>query len=240
MCAPLLASCGQTGAATQATATSPAAASAEAFGKAVNLRSSDLPNLTKTAPGGVVTPNAKERLFARCLRSVNPSLRSATAISPTFEELHGYVYIELSSEVVIYPTSKLARRAWYAGYADYQPKATACYSQAAGLPRIKKGKNGYVFHNARPVVTAIADPIGGHSPFAGGRATVAVVEYHRQGKTERRVRSYNLYRDNLGLLDRDAIILLYVNTSAHVPPPATERAALTTLLSRAEASAALL
>jgi hypothetical protein len=197
---------------------------------AVNLVASDVPNTTEVELGGVTPPTSAGRAFAKCDGGVNPSLRTASICSPILALGHGLERTLFTSAIVVLPTAAMAARDYAASLS--RRGARCAMALEARPPVVREGM--YVFHNSRPVVSRLPNPLRGVEGISGYRAITSVVEDVSRAGKERFLRSFRSYIDDLGFLHGNERVMLLADGQPQPPPATTERRLLSLLYTRAE------
>jgi hypothetical protein len=187
-----------------------------AYAHAVELQSSDVPDLTLVPPEQTISRKPSGELevtpggvkFARCTGGVNPHRRVAAIASPTFQGGTGGRLYRVKSEIIVWPTAALAAK-----NAKVSPLFKACLNAEK--------------HNDETTVSVSSVPVPGVPRRVSDLRVAGTIDHVRS------------YQDSLTFLSGPAEIRLTAFSIYYPVPPAIQHHLLPSLLSlvysRAEA-----
>jgi hypothetical protein len=201
-------------------------ARAVAYAHAVNLRSTDVPEMSTSSPEGVVpAPKRSTFEFSRCYGGVSPVRRVLKSHSPEFSVGHGAQSQLEESEVEVWPTPGLAARNFAANHTS-RYRACLVRFQEANNKNLNKERAGQLQYGPL-TVSPLPDPLPGVDGSFGLRIAQSLL---RGGQVRAQI-----YHDVFGFLSGPAEIELTATGFTTPVPSATEQRLLSLLYSRAQA-----
>ncbi len=146
-------------------------ARALAYARAVNMKASDLPEMTATSHEREIASASKEGLEMRsCAANLAPKLRVLKVGSAKFAGVLGSEHQEIWSNVEVMPTAALAARD---NTVDKSQRTLTCAEHV--LPRIFGKQNGPRVHYGPISITRLSNPLPGVAGSYGIRITVPIL-----------------------------------------------------------------
>ncbi len=202
-------------------------ARAVAYAHAVNLRATDVPEMSPGSPERTApTPKRSTFEFVRCYGGVSPGRVVLQMHSPEFSVGHGARSQLEESEVEVWPTSGLAAHNFAA---NHTARYRACFVRfrEAENKNLNKGRAGKVLYGPL-TVSALPAPLPGVAQSFGFRIAQSLL---RDGQLRLRI-----YHDVFGFLVGPAEVELQATGFSRPVPSATEKRLLSLLYSRANAN----
>lgn len=145
-------------------------AQAATYARAINLKATDLPQMTVTKPEAEAPPSPSQLAGARCAGNPNPDLMVATINSARFAGVAEPEHEEIYSGAEVWRSAALAARN---NAASQSRRFIACAEKL--VPRLLATSNGSRVHYGPPTITRLPNHLPGIPGSYGIRITVPIL-----------------------------------------------------------------
>jgi hypothetical protein len=201
-------------------------ARAIAYAHAVNLRSTDVPEMTSGSPEVEKKITRSDIQLSQCTGGVSPDRRIVDIESPSFSNASEGQGEMVRSDTEVMPTAALAARD---NAATRSARGHACVARL--LPQVLTSAANGRFRYGQIAVSWLPTPMPGVDGSFGLRIVATIIGTSGQGRPA----DVRFYSDLLGFVSGPAEINLTATGIGEAVPPATEQQLLSVLVSRAKA-----